>query len=79
MSLMIGTIIVWPATFAPRGWAFCDGKLLPIVQYPALFALIGTTYGGGGDTFSLPDLRAQAPPATNYLIAIATDASPIGQ
>lgn len=48
--------------FAPLGWAFCDGSLLPISQYDALFALIGTTYGGDGQTtFALPDLRGRMP------------------
>lgn len=48
--------------FAPRGWAFCDGQLLPISQNTALFSLIGTTYGGDGrTTMALPDLRGRAP------------------
>lgn len=48
--------------FAPAGWAFCEGQLLPISENDALFALIGTTYGGDGQsTFSLPDLRGRIP------------------
>lgn len=48
--------------FAPRGWLFCDGSLLPISQYQALFALLGNTYGGDGrTTFALPDLRGRVP------------------
>ena len=48
--------------FAPRGWAFCDGQLLPIDQNQALFSLLGTTYGGNGQqTFALPDLRGRIP------------------
>lgn len=48
--------------FAPRGWAFCDGPLLPINQNQALFSLLGTTYGGDGETnFALPDLRGRSP------------------
>ncbi len=48
--------------FAPRGWATCDGQLLAINQYTALFALIGTTYGGDGvQTFALPDMRGRVP------------------
>lgn len=48
--------------FAPRGWAFCNGQLLPINQNQALFSLLGTTYGGDGRvTFALPDLRGRAP------------------
>ena len=48
--------------FAPRGWAFCDGQLLPINQNQALYSLLGTTYGGDGRTsFALPDLRGRTP------------------
>ena len=48
--------------FAPRGWALCNGQLLPINQNQALFSLMGTTYGGNGQTnFALPDLRGRAP------------------
>jgi microcystin-dependent protein len=48
--------------FAPKGWALCNGQLLPINQNQALFALLGTTYGGNGQTnFALPDLRARVP------------------
>jgi microcystin-dependent protein len=48
--------------YAPRGWALCNGQLLPINQNQALFALLGTTYGGNGQTtFALPDLRDRAP------------------
>lgn len=48
--------------FAPRGWAFCDGQLLPINQNQSLFSLLGTIYGGDGrTTFALPDLRGRAP------------------
>jgi microcystin-dependent protein len=49
-------------TFAPRGWAFCDGQLVSISENPALFSLLGTTYGGDGrTTFGLPDLRGRVP------------------
>lgn len=48
--------------FAPRGWAFCQGQILSIAQNTALFALLGTTYGGNGQTtFALPDLRGRSP------------------
>jgi microcystin-dependent protein len=58
----LGMIILVPYTFAPRGWAFCDGQLLPIAQNTALFSLLGTTYGGNGQTtFALPDLRSRVP------------------
>ena len=48
--------------FAPRGWAFCDGQILPINQNQSLYSLLGTTYGGDGETtFALPDLRGRTP------------------
>jgi microcystin-dependent protein len=51
--------------FAPRGWSFCDGQILPINQNQALFSLLGTTYGGDGRTsFGLPDLRGRSPSFT---------------
>lgn len=56
----VGEIKLVPYTFAPLGWLFCDGQLLPISQYETLFVLIGTTYGGDGQsTFALPDLRGR--------------------
>jgi microcystin-dependent protein len=58
----IGQIILVGFNFAPPGWAFCQGQLLPIAENDALFALIGTTFGGDGEsTFALPDLRGRAP------------------
>jgi microcystin-dependent protein len=49
-------------SFAPQGWALCNGQLLPIAQNQALFSLLGTTYGGNGTTtFALPDLRSRVP------------------
>jgi microcystin-dependent protein len=58
----IGQIIMFGGNFAPRGWALCDGQLLPIAQYSALFSILGTTYGGDGrTTFALPDLRGRVP------------------
>ena len=55
-------IRIFAGNFAPRGWAFCDGQLLPISQNTALFSLIGTTYGGDGrSTTALPDLQGRAP------------------
>lgn len=62
MDPLIGTIILFAGNFAPRGWAFCQGQLLNIASYQALFAIIGTTYGGNGQTtFALPDLRGRVP------------------
>ncbi len=58
----IGEIIMFAGTFAPSGYALCNGQLMAITQNEALFALIGTTYGGDGvTTFGLPDLRGRAP------------------
>ena len=58
----IGEIRIFPGNFAPLGWAFCDGSLLPIAENPALFSLLGTTYGGDGQTtFAVPDLRGRVP------------------
>jgi microcystin-dependent protein len=61
-SPFIGEIRMFGGNFAPQGWAFCDGTILPISQNDALFNLIGTTYGGDGqNTFALPDLRGRIP------------------
>lgn len=58
----LGEIRMFAGNFPPQGWAFCNGQLLAISQNDALFALIGTTYGGDGqNTFALPDLRGRLP------------------
>src|ERR1043166_8009021 len=58
----VAEIRIFPFNFAPTGWAFCDGQLLPISQNTALFSLLGTTYGGDGkSTFALPDMQGNAP------------------
>lgn len=58
----LGEIRVFSINFAPRGWALCNGQFLPINQNQALFALLGTTYGGNGTTtFALPNLRGRVP------------------
>jgi microcystin-dependent protein len=58
----IGEIRMFGGNFNPRGWAFCQGQLLSIAQNTALFSILGTTYGGNGQTtFALPDLRGRAP------------------
>lgn len=55
-------IRMFPFNFAPKGWAWCDGQLLPLSQNTALFSLLGTTYGGNGDSnFALPDLQGRSP------------------
>src|SRR3954453_17499005 len=58
----IGEVRIFGGNFPPQGWAFCNGALLPISQYDALFNLIGTTYGGDGqETFALPNLTSRIP------------------
>jgi microcystin-dependent protein len=58
----VAEIRIFPFNFAPRGWAWCDGQLMPISQNTALFSLLGTVYGGDGkSTFALPDLQGRAP------------------
>ncbi|PHS05405.1 MAG: phage tail protein [Kordia sp.] len=62
MEPFLAQIIMFGGNFAPRGWAFCQGQLLPISQNTALFSLLGTTYGGDGrTTFGLPDLSGRTP------------------
>ncbi len=76
MDPFLASIMLFAANFAPRGWALCQGQLLLINQNQALFSLLGTTYGGNGQTtFALPDLRGrvpvgfgQGPGLTNILI-----------
>ena len=58
----VAEIRIFPFNFPPRGWAFCQGQLLPISQNTALFSLLGTTYGGDGkSTFALPDMQGNTP------------------
>jgi microcystin-dependent protein len=69
----LGQISTTAFGFAPRGWALCNGQLLPITQNQALFALLGTQFGGNGvTTFALPDLRGRVPMHTDAL-------NPVGQ
>jgi microcystin-dependent protein len=57
----LGELKLVPYNFAPAGWAFCNGQIMPIAQNTALFSLLGTTYGGNGQTtFALPDMRGRA-------------------
>src|SRR5579859_7606891 len=73
----VGEIRMFGGNFAPAGWMFCEGQLLPISEFETLFNLIGTTYGGDGQaTFALPDLRGRIPlhfgtstTGTNYALA----------
>jgi microcystin-dependent protein len=58
----VAEIRIFPFTFPPKGWAWCNGQLMPLSQNTALFALLGTTYGGDGkSTFALPNLQGSAP------------------
>jgi microcystin-dependent protein len=58
----LAEIRIFPFNFAPRGWAFCDGQLMPLSQNTALFSLLGTTYGGDGKSnFALPNMQGNAP------------------
>jgi microcystin-dependent protein len=58
----VAEIRIFPFNFAPKGWAWCNGQLMPLSQNTALFSLLGTTYGGDGkSTFALPDLEGRAP------------------
>lgn len=62
MDPFVAEVRIVPFNFAPQGWAFCNGQLLPISQNTALFSLLGTTYGGNGlNNFALPDLQGRAP------------------
>ena len=61
----MATILLFGGNFAPSCWLYCDGSLLPISEYDALFSLLGTTYGGDGQvTFALPDFRGRIPVGT---------------
>jgi microcystin-dependent protein len=58
----VAEIRIFPFNFAPKGWAFCDGQIIPLSQNTALFSLLGTTYGGDGKTnFALPDMQGNSP------------------
>lgn len=68
----VGEIRMFGGNFAPAGWMFCEGQLLPISENETLFQLIGTTYGGDGqETFALPDLRGRLPihQGNNFILA----------
>ena len=62
MDPFVAEIRIFPFNFAPKGWAFCDGQILPLSQNTALFSLLGTTYGGDGKSnFALPNLQGMTP------------------
>ena len=71
----VGEIRMFAGNFAPAGWMFCEGQLLPISENETLFQLIGTTYGGDGQrTFALPDLRGRVPVHMGPTFSLATAA-----
>lgn len=71
----LSEIRIFSFNFPPKGWAFCNGQLLPINQNQALFSLLGTTYGGNGQTnFALPDLRTRVPVHSGSQNALGTAA-----
>jgi microcystin-dependent protein len=78
MEPYLGQILLWPVPWVPDGWTLCNGALLPINQNSALFALIGTTYGGDGvNTFAVPDLRSRVPMGSQSMNAVgAVSGSP---
>jgi len=62
MDPFVAEIRIFPFNFAPKGWAFCDGQILPLSQNTALFSLLGTTYGGDGESnFALPNMQGNGP------------------
>jgi microcystin-dependent protein len=72
-SPFVGQIMMVGFNFAPAGWQFCDGRLLPISEFEVLFNLIGTTYGGDGQsTFALPDLRGRVPLGTGQGLGLSS-------
>ncbi len=85
MDPYLGEIRIFAGTYAPQGWALCQGQLLAIRQYTALFALLGVNYGGNGTTtFGLPDLRGRLPVGTgqspgnsNYAQGVTTGAETV--
>ena len=72
MDYIIGTITLFPYNYTPMGWALCNGQILSIAQYSAVFALVGTTYGGDGQTtFGIPNMQGLEPiPGMNYFFCL---------
>jgi microcystin-dependent protein len=71
MEGYLGQVILFAGSFAPKDWAFCDGQLMGISQNPALFSILGTTYGGDGvRTFKLPDTKARDADGMRHIICI---------
>jgi microcystin-dependent protein len=75
----LGELRVISFNFPPKGWAFCNGQLLPINQNQALFSILGTTYGGNGQTtFGLPNLQGRTPLHTNSQFALGALGGEVG-
>lgn len=73
MDPYLGEIKLWPLTYAPQGWALCNGAILPISGNQALASLLGTYYGGDGKTtFALPDLRGRVPVSAGTTMKVGT-------
>jgi microcystin-dependent protein len=71
MPRFVGQISLFPYSFQPQGWIFCDGRVLLIAEYDALFFRLRNTFGGNGEsTFGVPDLRAAAPANCQYCISL---------
>lgn len=71
MDPYLAQIVMFAGKSAPRSWAFCDGQQMPIEENPALFSLLGTTFGGDGQvTFALPDLRGRIPVGTGKSVVL---------
>ena len=80
MPRFIGQISLFTFTFEPQGWIFCEGQVLPISEYDALFSHLGTTFGGDGqNTFAVPDLRGKAPDNCRYGISLFGEYEPSSQ
>ena len=75
MEPFVGEIALFPWNWAPQDWQLCEGQVLPIAQNPALYSLIGTTFGGNGQTtFALPNLKGKEPvPGMRYFMATGGD------
>jgi microcystin-dependent protein len=70
MDPFVGQIFVFPFEFTPRGFAPCDGRLMPKTQHTALYALIGDRFGGSDVAFALPNYKGMAPQGSGYFIAL---------
>ena len=78
MEAMIGEIRMFGGSFVPQGWAACDGQMMSVQENPALFSILGTTYGGDGRlTFALPDLRGRAAVHPSQAFRLGTGAAEV--